>query len=385
MMPFIWGIKSAQARNRLTMLALGISILSIITEYLVEVELAFSSNVFLVDILNLFSVNLEESIPTWFATILLFVSAVLLTFIVLAKFQELDQYRWHWVGLAIGFLYLSIDEGAGIHELFVDPMKQAFNPDGFFAFGWQIIAIPVVLVIFVLYLRFMIHLPARTRFWLIASGGLYLGGALIVEGISASLWDSNNGISMTYLAIATIEELFEMLGIVCFIYTLLDMLEQSGYGFALHHNPAPSPPEKIQIPLHIPRMIPLLIVVNVILLGWMILIPQPLIPSDEDTVIEVPFYIALQEQILADEGVIVEMQGIFGIDNPFSRQMGATLLEQYPIVIAIAQPTRHTTTLIATHTLSLNRDDLTTLLHNIGQTNFILFETEIVRSISQSR
>ena len=385
MMQFIWGVKPAQVRNRLLMLALSIGIMSIITEYLVEVEFAFSSNVFLIDVLNLFSVNLEESIPTWFATTLLFVSASLLAFIALAKFYETDRYRWHWVGLAIGFLYLSIDEGAGIHEIFVDPMKQAFNPDGFFAFGWQIVAIPVVLVVIVLYLRFMMHLPLRTRLWLITSAGFYLGGALIVEGISASLWHSNDGISMPYLAIATIEELFEMIGVVCFIYTLLDMLEQGGYGFALHHNPSLASPQKTQNPQRFPVLLPLLIAINVIVLGWIILTPQPLIPSDTDTetAVEIPFYYGVQDQILADQGVIIEMQGIFGIDNPSSRQMGATLLEQYRHVIAITQPTRQLTTMIATNVLFISRDDLTTLLHNIGQTNFIIFETETVRAISQ--
>ena len=381
-MQLIGRLKPTQIRNRLLMVTLGLGIFSIVTEYLVEVVLVLSSDLVLIDVLNLFSVNLEESIPTWYATILLFVVAVLLVFIVLAKFQEGDGYRWHWTILAIGFLYLSIDEGAGIHEIFVDPMKQAFDPSGFFAFGWQIAAIPVVLVIAVLYLRFIVQLPARTRIGLIVSASLYLGGALIVEGISASLYDDNN-ISMMYLAVATIEELFEMSGVVLFIYTLLDMMERSGYSFALHHVPTTSSPQKTHDGYNIPPILPVLFILNVMLVSWMILTPQTEIPLDEEDVIIAPFYYMVQDQILGDDGVIIEMNGIFGIDNPFSRRMGATLLQDYKFVVAVAQPTSHITTLIATHTVFISRQNLSDLLHNIGQTNFIIFETETVQAISQ--
>ena len=378
------GLNSSQIRNRLMMLVLSVSIISILTEYLVEVVLVLSANVFLVDILNLFSVNLEASIPTWLSTILLFVAAVLLTFIALAKYRELDGYRWHWIGLAVGFVYLSVDEGAGVHELLVDPMQQAFNPSGFFTFGWQIVAIPAVLVMLVLYARFIVRLPARTRLWLIFSGGLYLGGALVVEGISANQWDINNGISMAYLSIATIEELFEMLGIVLFIYTLLDYMERGGYSFALHHAPSNLPQQKASDRHSSPRLIPLLVIVNMVVLGGMMITPRPLLATDTmQAGFEVPFYYPVRDPILAEGGVIVEIPGIFGIDNPFSRQLGATLLQQYAEVIAIAQPTRNITTLIATNTAPLSRDDLTGLLHGVGQTNFIIFETETLQALSQ--
>jgi hypothetical protein len=381
-MQLIGRLNPIQIRNRLLMVTLGLGIFSIVTEYLVEVVLVLSSDQVLIDVLNLFSVNLEESIPTWYATILLFVVAVLLVFIGLAKFREGDVYRWHWAVLAIGFLYLSIDEGAGIHEIFVDPMKQAFDPSGFFAFGWQIAAIPVVLIIAVLYLRFIMQLPTRTRIGLMVSASLYLGGALIVEGISASLYNDDN-ISMLYLSVATIEELFEMSGVVLFIYTLLDMMEQSGYSFALHHVPTASTSQKTHDGYNIPPILPVLFILNVILLSWMMLIPQPEMLSDEEEIVIAPFYYMVQDQILGDDGVIVEMNGIFGIDNPFSRQMGSTLLQDYKFVVAVAQPTSHITTLIATRTVFISRQNLTDLLHNIGQTNFIIFETDTVKAISQ--
>lgn len=371
-----------QWRNQLVMLTLCVSAISIVTEYIVEVLLVGSTNILLVDFLNLFTVNLEETIPTWYATILLFVGTMLLAIIAVIKWRDNDRFRWHWSILALGFVYLSMDEGAAIHEIFVDPTQQTFNPSGFFAFGWQIVAIPVVIVVGFLFARFILNLPSRTRTWVILSGAVYLGGALIIEGISASLYDINDSVTLIYLATATIEEIFEMLGIVFFIYTLMDYIERSGYRLVLHKNDEPQ--QKVHS-RHLPIAIPVLIFANILLLGFLGTTLQPTPPENAiQTVIELRFYYAIQDEIVADGGVVLETNGVFGIDNPYSRTLGATLLEQYPNVIAVALPTENTTVLIATNDMLLTRDDLTDLLHNIGQTNFIIFETPTVQAISQA-
>jgi len=376
-------LRVLQIRNWLLSLTFLVSLVSLITEYLVEVLLIDSIGTLLADFLDLFSVNLEASIPTWYATILLFVAGVLLLSIAVFKWRDHDRFRRHWSVLALGFIYLSMDEGAQIHEIFVDPAKQAFDLSGFFEFGWQIFAIPVVIVVLAFFVRFTWQLPSRTRALFVVSAGIYLGGALFFEGISASLWGVNNGLSLSYLAIATIEETFEMLGIVLFIYALLDYMRQCGYEWILRDTPSDAPPQKSYQRIAIPRLIPVLIVLNALILGWMVGQTQPLSASTEVTLLEIPFYYSIQADVLADDGIIMDIHGVFGIDNPESRQYGAMLLDQYPYVIAISQPLQDGTTLIATHTMTFNRDDLTTLLHAIGQTNYIIFETETVRAISQ--
>lgn len=379
MMPLWKGWTARQWRNRLVMLTLALTALSIITEFLVEVTLLGSSQLLLIDFLNLFAVSLEGSIPTWYATILLFVAAMILAVIGFIKWRDTDRFRWYWSLLALGFVYLSMDEGAAIHEIFVDPTQQAFNPSGFFAFGWQIVAIPVVIIVGLLFTRFILHLPSRTRLWLIMSGAVYLGGALIVEGISASLWDINDAVTLVYLSVATIEELFEMLGVVFFIYTLLDYMERGGYKFALEQD-SPHPAQKSHA-RRLPIVIPLLVIVNVMLLGWLGSAPQPPIVSEVQS-IDVRFNFLVQSDVQADGGVVLETEGIFGIDNPFSRTLGATLLAEYPNVIAVSLPNDNSTTLIATHSSIYSRDDLTELLHSIGETNYIIFETPTVQAIS---
>lgn len=378
-----WGLNSITIRNCLMILTFCVSIISIITEYIVEVLLLGSDNVLLIDALNLFSVNLEESLPTWYSTILLFVASSMLFIIFLAKFRTHEAFRWHWLVLAIGFMYLSIDEGAAIHEIFVDPIQSTFDVTGFFAFGWQVVAIPAVLIVVMLYSRFMLHLPRRTLSLVIVSASFYLGGALIVEGMSANLWDNYGGPSMPYLALATIEETFEMLGAVLFIYTLLDYMEKAGHSLVIHLDERVVASEKTD-PSRFPRVLLMFMLMNIALLTWMSTTRIPQLPADALEEITLPFYYLIEDQVLADDGVILDTSGVFGIDNPFSRQLAATLLQEYPYVIAISQPTDNLTTLIATQTLLITRDDLDILLHNIGQTNFIIFTTETVKAISQS-
>lgn len=370
-------------RQRLIILTLCISIISLLTEYLVDFVLPPSTHILVLDFLNLFSVNLEGSFPTWYSTILLFVAAALLTYITIAKFQNSDKQRWYWIVLTVGFFYLSADEGAGIHEIFVDTMKQSFDVTGFFTFGWQIVAIPVVLIVLLLYVRFVFQLPTQTRTWLVISAALYLGGALIIEGISANQWYIDGGLSMRYLSIATIEETFEMLGAVLFIYTLLHYINQQEYTLTIEPTPLN---QKRQTPI-IRQFSPIILLIGVfiVLLGWMMVIaPHHVIPDDdnEETFIVLPFYYGIEDVILADGGMIVDMPGTFGVDNAFSRQMGRSLLAEYANVIAVSQPTQRLTTILATHNLSLNHDDLADMLHGVGQTEFIIFDSQTVEMLS---
>ncbi len=214
-------------------IALCLSIISIISEYLLFVVFADSESNTLV-ILDLFSVNIENSIPTWYATILLLTASVILALIAHAKWSARAPYRWHWAGLALVFLYLSIDEGAGIHEYMADFLFDAFQTTGYLYFAWQIVAVPLVVIFGLLYIPFLFALPPFTRYGFIISGAIYTGGALFIEGISANYLYSQDGVyDFTYLSIATVEETFEMIGAITFIAVLMLYMRQLGARFVL--------------------------------------------------------------------------------------------------------------------------------------------------------
>ena len=184
----------------LGLITIILAVQSLATEYLVEDVLRDTdANSVLILVLDLFSVNLEESIPTWYSTIILFIASGLLWAIAFSKRSAQDRYTPYWFGLAIIFLYLSMDEGAVIHEILADPLQKAFNTQGFLAFGWQIVAFPLVIIFGLFYIRFLFGLPTRFRILFISAGVIYAGGALIVEGISANRW-ATHGTDMTYFS-----------------------------------------------------------------------------------------------------------------------------------------------------------------------------------------
>ena len=238
-MPFRYGINPRKIALILGAIALFLAAQSIYTEYLIETYLGGSSNSVLGPVLDLFSVNLEQSIPTWYNALLLVIAGALLAVIAVAKRAQGDRYTLYWSGLAVIFIYLSIDESAVIHEILSDPLQTMFHTTGYLAFGWQIVAAPLVVVFALVYLRFLLHLPAVTRNLLILAGGLYVGGALVVDAISANEWVQDNGITLIYLAIGTLEELMEMQGIVVFIYALLRHLVTMNYEVTFFSAPGP--------------------------------------------------------------------------------------------------------------------------------------------------
>jgi len=225
-MQFHLKIKPRKFAIGLALASITLATLSLMTEYIVEVIYRDMDFAWL-RLIDLFSVNLEESIPTWYSTMLLFLACMILLAITLMKWQAQDAYGKYWAGLALIFLYLSMDEGAVIHEVAADPLVQFFNTGGYLYFGWQIVFAPLVLIFALLYLQFLLHLPAKTRYGFIASGLVYVGGAVVVEGFSADLLAATGGIyTYRYLATATLEEFCEMIGIVVFIYALLEYIVQ---------------------------------------------------------------------------------------------------------------------------------------------------------------
>src|SRR5687767_12059243 len=65
--------------------------------------------------------NGEATIPAWFSSIALLMVALVLAVIGTTKHRTGDGTGWYWTTLAFGFIYLSMDEAAAIHELWGEP------------------------------------------------------------------------------------------------------------------------------------------------------------------------------------------------------------------------------------------------------------------------
>jgi hypothetical protein len=176
---------------------------------------------------RLFHLAGEANISAWYSSSTLLFCAALLAVIAVAKRINSDDYVLHWAVLSLIFLYLSVDEAAVLHEMAIKPMRAMLNPSGLFYYAWIIPALIAVLIFVVAYLRFLTHLPMKTRLLFIASGALFVSGAIGLESVSGLFAGSDGTRSLTWELITILEELFEMLGVVLFIYTLLDYISSN--------------------------------------------------------------------------------------------------------------------------------------------------------------
>ena len=169
--------------------------------------------------------NYEISLPTLFSTLILLASALLLMLISRFHKNEGSGYML-WAGLALIFVFLTIDESISFHELISGRIQRHFRLSGFFYFAWVIPYALLLVVIALTYFRFLVRLPRKIMWLFIASGLIYVGGAIGFEMLGAAEFISDRRAatswrSLSYLMLTTVEELLEMLGISLFIYSLL--------------------------------------------------------------------------------------------------------------------------------------------------------------------
>lgn len=163
---------------------------------------------------EIFDVDEEESFTNWFSTIILFVASVLLFLIADKKKNDQDPFKNHWYGLAWGFGLLSLDEVAGLHET----LNTVTD------FAWTIPGAIAVLVVFLLYLKFILHLPKPTSTLFCIAGSVYVGGAVGVEHLADYYVEAYEMDNFGYQLFTAVEETLEMLGVVIFIQALLKYL-----------------------------------------------------------------------------------------------------------------------------------------------------------------
>jgi hypothetical protein len=175
-------------------------------------------------LVDTFDLNFENNVPTFFATMLLVTCATLLAVVALKPPGEGGD-GIYWKSLALLFLFLALDEDASLHELLIDPVREVLPVSGPLFFAWIIPYGLAVLVIGLLYFRFVLALQARTRSLFIVAGGLYVAGALgfeLLGGWYMSRHDELEDLPYSFLVAG--EEVLEMTGLVAFIYALLDFL-----------------------------------------------------------------------------------------------------------------------------------------------------------------
>ncbi len=174
--------------------------------------------------IKLFNMDEEYNFPTFYSSMLLLFSAVLLFIISQYYRQTNGKFLKHWMTLSAIFAYISLDEMIVLHEKLTKPLKSLLHLNGMFYFIWLIPFLIVILILALSYSRFLISLPKNFRILFIISAFIYLSGAVLMEVIDGIFANAYGDQNLTYFLLTTVEETLEIVGIMFFINSLMSFI-----------------------------------------------------------------------------------------------------------------------------------------------------------------
>jgi hypothetical protein len=172
-------------------------------------------------------VDMESSYYTWLSTCALFVTAFM-------AFRRADYigkggpYFRQWVGVGVLFVYLSADEAQSIHEKLGSLGAMMVNPTGYFFLSWTVPGMILVAIVSLALISMVIALPPYARWMSIASGAVFLSGAVGLEMIGGNLMEIYGFDSVPYALETSAEEALEGLGVLMFLWTLIWLERREG-------------------------------------------------------------------------------------------------------------------------------------------------------------
>lgn len=167
-----------------------------------------------------FDASSEANIPTYFSSLILFISAVIL-YVIYNTAPKGVGIKKYWRVLMIIFAWLSVDETASIHEQFGKIGKTLHLHSGYLYYSWIIPYILFAIIAFFFFLRFLFKLPYATRILFIISGIIYTGAATCFELFEGNIAKKYGPNTLNDLLLSATEEFLEMTGVIIFIYALL--------------------------------------------------------------------------------------------------------------------------------------------------------------------
>lgn len=195
-------------------------------------------------VMRVFEVDAEQSVPTWFSCLLLLAAAALLLLVGQLRRAARAPMARHWTALGAIFVLLSIDEVVGLHNTEFVSEETARGISDYFAIPWVFQGIAVVAVVGLAYLRFLVALPRATRRGFVLAGVIYVGGALVMEMVGASYIVRYTDAHPAVAAVVLVEEAMEMLGALVLVATLVRHLEAEYPRLGAHLARRPSSGER---------------------------------------------------------------------------------------------------------------------------------------------
>lgn len=174
-----------------------------------------------------FNMDFEQTLPTYVSTVNLLIVSALLALVTRFKKSVNDKYWLHWGFLSFGFLFLSIDESLSLHEVLVrDYVMPLLNISGPAHLGAGLFILGCASVCGLFFLKFILHLPTKTKIRFIIAGVIFVFGAAGMETIGGYIL-SDGYQKVAYNTVVILEESLEMIGVLLFIRAVLYYIKEN--------------------------------------------------------------------------------------------------------------------------------------------------------------
>lgn len=171
---------------------------------------------------ELFNLNLEANVPSWYSAFLMIIISGLSFFIAKIKTSSEKKY---FLFLSIIFLFMSLDEISSIHEIMNKPVRNLLNLGSVFYWAWIVPGLIFLIIFGLTFRQFFKLIGKRFSKLFVSSGVIYIMGVIGFEMLGGWLYSNKLGNSYYYIFEVVVEESLEMVGLWLFIYALIEYLK----------------------------------------------------------------------------------------------------------------------------------------------------------------
>lgn len=184
------------------------------------------------DVLKRFDLGHEPSIPAFYSAIVMLLAASTSAFLSIYDTSQKHNRRLSWRLLTLVLVLLAIDEVVMFHEMGTAAMEQ-LGLSGTLYFSWVIPGAIFAAVVGISFTKLLLSLGWRTRILFLASGAIFVSGAIGMELIAGIIFAGADTeldalSSVAHVLSQAVEEGLEMIGMALFLCTLLDLINIEG-------------------------------------------------------------------------------------------------------------------------------------------------------------
>jgi hypothetical protein len=189
----------------LVVLNVGLAIVHLMTQ--------FGDSLLHPGLVRIFNVDVENSVPTWVSSVQLLAAAILLTVIGFCRMSQESFRGRQWLGLALIFVAMSMDEVIQLHE-----SSEKIAGADILGMDWIVPGFLLTCLVALSYIHFFLSLSRNSQILFFIAAACFIGGALGFEIVGFWMDDQT---SLDRILTVSVEEFLERIGISVFIFGLL--------------------------------------------------------------------------------------------------------------------------------------------------------------------